>query len=79
MFLPVIKLVSIFIEKKVIYRLEIKNNCVSLQLHCNDADILLDCLRNHHSKKREQTTHQKEPNLLGVGFSILMCGFVVNL
>ena len=26
-----------------------------------DADILLDCLRNHHSKKREQTTYQKEP------------------
>lgn len=26
-----------------------------------DADILLDCLRNHHTKKREQTTYQKEP------------------
>jgi len=40
MFLPVTKLDFIFIEKKiVIYRLEIKNNCVSLHLHCNDADI----------------------------------------
>ena len=53
--------------------------CVLLHLYHYDADILLDCLRNHHSKKREQTTHQKEPLLLGVGFSVLMCGFVVNL
>lgn len=44
-----------------------------------EHDILLNCLRNHHSKKREQITYQVEPLRLGVGFSILVCGFVVNL
>ena len=32
-----------------------------LPQHLSMQTYLLDCLRNHHSKKREQTTYQKEP------------------
>ena len=43
------------------------------------ADILLDCLRNHHSKIREQVHVQIEPTPIGRRLNHIVRGFVVNL
>ena len=73
-FLSVTNLFLFFIKKKVIYRLEIKNNCVSLHSHRNDADIFARLPCKSPPQVKEQNAYRWSHPHRGVGFSILYAG-----
>ena len=59
------------------------SNIISLISYlCNrilDADILLGCPRNHHLERNKSKLRTDRANRIGVGFTKLYVGFVVNL
>ena len=69
-------LFSIFSWKKICVRKKI-----AIFATCSERSMtyLLNRLRNHHSKKKEQNHTPDRATSQGVGFLILVCRFVVNL